>query len=176
VVGYANVPTGGNHAFLYSGGSMHDLGVLAVGGQSFARGINDNGVAVGTSNICSDFGGYDHAVMFVNGEVQDLGTLGGAYYSTALGINNIGQIVGNSNSAAFLYSNGVMRDLNNLIDPTLGWSLRNANAINDFGQIVGRSIDANGITHAFLLTPTPEPASLVLLCFGSLALVRKKRR
>lgn len=47
-------------------------------------------------------------------------------------------------------------DLNNLIDPALGWTLKEANAVNDRGQIVGygiRIINGVGAEHAFRLTP-----------------------
>ena len=60
--------------------------------------------------------------------MQDLGTLGGNY-SHAYGINDNGQVVGGSETKdgithAFLYSNGSMRALNNLIDLVSGWWIR----------------------------------------------------
>jgi len=42
-----------------------------------------------------------------------------------------------------------IRDLNNLIDPSLGWELLRANAINDQGQIVGLGALSGIGTHAF---------------------------
>ena len=51
---------------------------------------------------------------------------------------------------AFLYSGGVMQDLNSLIDPSSGWVLGQATGINDSGQVVGYSYNANGQDHAFL--------------------------
>jgi probable HAF family extracellular repeat protein len=91
--------------------------------------------------------------------VTDLGTLGG-FDSGASGINASGQVVGWANTAsgsqgccisgdAFLYSNGIMTDLNSLLPANSGWSLLQATAINDSGQIVG----SNGQSHAFLLNP-----------------------
>lgn len=64
---------------------------------------------------------------------------------------------------AFLYSNGVMVDLNTLIDPNLQITLAEARGINDLGQIV-----VNGNGHAYLLTPVPEPGTWVLLGAGLL--------
>ncbi len=66
----------------------------------------------------------------------DLGTLGGLE-SRAYGINNLGQVVGTAedsgrNTHAFIYENGVMRDLN-LRNPRV----RKALAINDAGDIAG---------------------------------------
>jgi hypothetical protein len=45
-----------------------------------------------------------------------------------------------------------MTDLNTLINPTLGWTLYIANAINDKGWIAGIG-SLNGKQHMFLLIP-----------------------
>jgi probable HAF family extracellular repeat protein len=78
--------------------------------------------------------------------------------SEARGINRSGQVVGftssgqNTNYRAFLYSDGIMKDLNDLIQPNSGWSIWFALKINDRGEITGYGSN-NGATHAFLLTP-----------------------
>ena len=79
----------------------------------------------------------------INPVTDDLGTLGGPE-SYAMHINASGQVVGyaatdNSNTIfhAFLYSGGVMYDLNNLIPSVSGWDLMVAYGINDAGQVVG---------------------------------------
>ena len=41
------------------------------------------------------------------------------------------------------------------MDPSLGWILEGAAAINDSGQIVGYGADPAGSLHAYLLTPLP---------------------
>jgi len=61
-----------------------------------------------------------------------------------------------------------MQDLNNLIDPNLGWTLTNAVGINDNGQICGYG-QYGGQQEAFLLTPVPEPSTLGLLGAAALA-------
>ncbi len=107
--------------------------------------------------------------------MTDLGTLAGYYNSDALGVNANGQAVGRAYnyadifSSAFLYSNGAIVDLNTLIDPSAGWTLEEANAINDNGWIVGDGVNPSGQEDAFLLTPvsaTPEPSTIVLLLVG----------
>jgi probable HAF family extracellular repeat protein len=177
VVGSGDSVSGYQHAFLYSGGVMKDLGKLTGAAESYATDINDNGVVVGHSG----YGG--HAFIYSNNQMTDLGTLPSGYLSEAFAINNGGQVVGYANTStssehAMLYRDGVMSDLNSLIDPTSGWILSRATAINDAGQIAG-SGGIGGQTHAFLLTPVPEPSTLALLGIGALgvmAYIWKRRK
>lgn len=116
-----------------------------------------------------------------DGSVNILGTLAGnssgpGYTSWAYGINDMGQVVGNSTTSslavhAFLYENGTMLDLNNLIVPGNGVVLESAVGINSEGQIIANGFDDNGALRAFLLTPqseVPEPSGLLLAGIGSL--------
>ena len=115
--------------------------------------------------------------------MHDLGTLGGNY-SAAFGINDHSQVVGSSAPGpgvthAMIYdpTNGMV-DLNTLIDPSLGWTLTSAGAINNAGDIVGTGniiVDVPGHgptefdTEAFLLVPVPEPGSAVLCGLGAIS-------
>jgi probable HAF family extracellular repeat protein len=85
---------GGNRAFLYSNGSMIDLGSLG-GDLASALSINDSKHIVGYSH--TDVQGITppHAFLYSNGSMVDLGTLGGSN-SYAQRINNTGQITGYS--------------------------------------------------------------------------------
>lgn len=96
-------------------------------------------------------------------------------YSVASDINDDGDIVG-FGSCPFLYRDGVMYDLNGLIDPASGWHLSLAYAINDNGQIVGQGVNALGQSDAFLLTPIPEPGALLLLAPGLVGVIWLRRR
>jgi probable HAF family extracellular repeat protein len=129
----------------------------------------------------------------------DLGTLGGPG-SEAFGINDagpVGQIVGSSDVSrgdgawvrfarrdaaawfdgmqyetthAFLWADGRMHDLNELLAADAGWVLAEARAIDDAGQIVGYGL-VNGCQRAFLLSPVPAvlvaPASEAEAAFAS---------
>lgn len=148
VVGYSY--TDGNsatHAFLYSNGTMQDLGTLGSRINSMAFGINDSGQIVGFSYYYDSHNA--HAFLYSNGSMQDLGTLGGDF-SHARKINNSGQIVGQSRDGssenhAFVYSNGAMQDLGDF-----GGNQSHAWDINDSGQVVGDSFYADGSHHAFI--------------------------
>ncbi len=149
VVGYSSTSTY-EHAFLYYTGIMTDLGSLSVSSYSNAYAINDLGQIAGDSN--------NHAFLYSNGTMLDLGTLPGGNFSLANDINNMGQVVGcggisgTDNDIAIMYMNGGMIDMNTLIDPSLGWTLYSAKAINDSGQIVGIG-SHNGVQRAFLMSP-----------------------
>ncbi len=181
VVGFSSTPpqSGGysqlisEHPFLYRHGLMHDLGTLG-GSLGQATAINDLAEVVGWSTTTSN--AEIHAFLYRNGKMTDLGTLGSAPsygygtqpYSSALAINNWGQIVGSSATAngmhAFLYRNGMMTDLNDLVTLTyvngpVGFlTLTSARGINDLGQIVGEGVFWDGAqetTRAFLMAWYP---------------------
>jgi hypothetical protein len=59
------------------------------------------------------------------------------------------------NSHAFLWKDGVMVDLNDLIAKDSPWMLQSAAGINASGQITGQGL-INGKVHAFLATPCHE--------------------
>jgi probable HAF family extracellular repeat protein len=152
VVGDAEIDTNGtSYAFVYSGGTMTSLGIP----NSSAVGINHSGQIIGYTYSNAD--NLDHGFLYNAGAVQDLGFLNGTGTGAGTiphGINASGQIVGASDGHAFLYSQGTMTDLNNLIPADSGWVLKFATAINDNGAIVGWGFNAKTKGGAFLLTPT----------------------
>lgn len=164
----------GSLGFFYDG-TMHDIGSLGGGGTT-PYAINDSAQIAGMSFLV---GGSSHAFLY-DGAMHDLGTLGGTG-SGASGINNSGTIVGksylpgNTTFHAFIYDGvGGMVDMNSLISPSSGWTLMSAYSINDSGQISG--FGKIGTTyHGFLLSPVPEPDSLVLIVLGVVAIVLSVR-
>jgi probable HAF family extracellular repeat protein len=160
---------------------MGDLGTLG-GAASYALDISGSGRVVGAAQITGT-SAY-HAFLYADNTMHDLGTLGGTE-SYASGINALGQVVGwsqlsgTSQEHAFLYADNVMVDLNTLLPSGSGWTLSQARAVNDAGQIVGIGYNPSGEQHAFLLTQAPlipEPSTMMLLALGSFSLLRRKHR
>jgi probable HAF family extracellular repeat protein len=93
----------------------------ALGEKSVAKSINDRGQIAGNLTVIAKGKGYEHAFITNKGEIKDLLTLGGSK-SSANKINAGGQVVGTSETSdgkshAFVTINGVMTDLNNVVDP-----------------------------------------------------------
>ena len=86
-----------NHALLWYGGAVADLGTLiGPSGFSWAQQLNNQAEIVGGSAAAD---GTFHAVVWADGSIRDLGTLAGprgSVNSLANGINDLGQIVGDS--------------------------------------------------------------------------------
>jgi probable HAF family extracellular repeat protein len=154
-------------------GTLQPLGTLG-GTWTQPNAMNGSGQVAGFATTA---GGVRNAFLYTGGVMTDLGTLGGMDTSDGMGINGAGDVVGQSyhqltgGAHAFLYTGGAMLDLNSLIDPSSRWTLECANAINDNGQIVGIGISPDGDEHAFLLTPSPEPSTFVLLIIAACSLL-----
>jgi probable HAF family extracellular repeat protein len=176
VAGTSSVLPSGSHAFLYRGGAMTDLGTLG-GPNSAAWLINKSGQIAGSSDILPS---GSHAFVYSGGTMTDLGTLGGPT-SAPSDLNDSGQVVGTSDTATgqsvFLYANGVMKDLNALVDPSdplfgkvlfTAWS--GPPGIDDNGRIVvnGEELDPVAPTFtAFILVPLRySPRSLAFSSQG----------
>lgn len=158
IVGWAIIPGVLKHAALWSDGIITDLGTLPDALDSEAFSINENGQIVGQAYALPPGGGpYTlQPVLWENDNVINLGFLpdGVGILGKAWDINNKGQIVGESGYHAFIWENGVMQDLNDLIPSGSGWLLRVGEGINDDGWITGSGLSPDGPTRGFLLIPT----------------------
>ena len=160
VTGAAQLTSGPRHAFRYDG-SMHDLGSL---GGDFAQGqaINESGQVAGWSTLDPAHNDPVHAFFHDGTSMRDLGVLPNLPWSSATGLNNHGIVVGNVyaedseedyDTHAFVFRDGKMWDLNELIPPS-PFKLFTSLSIDDSGRIlctdgqVGQAV-ANG----YLLVP-----------------------
>jgi probable HAF family extracellular repeat protein len=139
-----NAPNCGNfdclvsHAFQWQNGVLTDLGTLPGGNFSGANAINARGWIAGFSqnSEIDPVTGFQagHAVLWKNGVISDLGTLRTGVLSSGNYLDNGGAVVGistintsfdpfasigpfSSPTHAFIWKNGVMRDLGTLGGP-----------------------------------------------------------
>ena len=151
------------HAFVWSHGTIKDLGTLG-GSSSRAEEINDSGEVAGFSALAGDK--FHHAFAWRHSTMIDLGTIDADNYSRAFGMNNKGQIVGQSwlfdgqnttASHAFLWNgDGAIIDLNTLVTNHTDLNLTEANFITDRGWIVANGHLPNGDLRAAVLVPESD--------------------
>ncbi len=135
------------HAFLWNGTAMQDLGTLG-GSDSIGKAINDAGQVTGWAAV-NFFA--SHAFRSNGAYMQDLGTLGGSN-SEGIAINASGQVTGNAWTTgdvavhAFLWKGTTMQNLGSLGGNSFG------SAINASGQVTGYAYmdPGNVVDHAFL--------------------------
>jgi probable HAF family extracellular repeat protein len=153
------------HAVLWHDGKVTDLGDLGAKWWNTPTAINQRGDVVGfAGDPAFPEGDLLHGFIWTKEHgIRPLGALPNRtpehVQSQAYGINERRQVVGISCDAdsvdcrAFIWENGVMRDLN---DFKGGYPnrLERGKDINDRGEITGRAVDASGtIRTTFLAVP-----------------------
>ena len=180
IVGQCRLALGRTRPFLYDS-RTEAMTILPVP-PPYRRGlvscINDGGQVIG--NVSLPDGNF-HAALWRGKRQTDLGTVSGYAMSIGTSLNTRGEAVGRcflndssvetflwihtsgnnplrhylnrrDTSHAFVYHDGKMQDLNELIARNSDWTLENARGINDRGQIVGQG-QHHGQERGFLLTP-----------------------
>lgn len=150
VVGMAYTSQG-YYAFVYDSTGLNNLSLGGSSSDAYGSfggyGVtNDSGEVAGFAYTTND--DAQHAFLYDSSGVQDLNSLS-TDEGSALGINDSGQVVGITNDSAFLYSGGVMSDLNTLLCGT-GVTLHEALGISDDGKILAADTDQGRL---YLLTP-----------------------
>jgi probable HAF family extracellular repeat protein len=158
------------HAFRWQDGVLSDLGALSGVNFSHATSVNARGWATGgsfTAAIDPLTGGQtEHAVLWKDGEIIDLGTLPAGIESAGLYVKNSGEVVGFSTvdtkpdpfasiglgpfpsaTHAFIWKNGVIRDLGTLGGPDAFATAGGCNLQRD-GLVAGASFTSS--------TPNPS--------------------
>jgi probable HAF family extracellular repeat protein len=155
-VGFSGAQAGSEHAVLWDGSGVHDLGTLG-GPTSTAVAIDNRGEIVGLSDTDT---GVTLPFLWKDGVMTSLPIPSGHIYGPAQSINSRGQMVGFSltdpsdlsTNHTLFWEDGAMTDLQTTIPAGSGWKLLQACGINNSGQISGFGIH-NGQIRAFLLTP-----------------------
>lgn len=174
--GYYTSPVN-RHGFLYSSGSIQDIGKINPAPLTGTKGINNVGHIVGQGRFLDAEGSTKiHAFLYSNGTMIDIDSANQAI-SRATAINDYEQITGsrsievvdatdvtNYYQHAFLYRDGTMQDIG-----TLGGNASQANGINNYGQIIGVATTAGDVeTHPFLYSAgTMYDLNSLIVAFGS---------
>jgi len=143
-------------AALFSNGSTTLLSWQYAYNPGFASGINELGQITGSAYREEIL----NAFLYSNGSGTFIKPTGDTY-SFGNGINAAAQVVGNSlalftvnpNHTFLSTPGGDIVHLESLIPADSGWTLTDAEAINDKGQITGCGTNPNGLQHAYLLSP-----------------------
>ena len=168
-------------SFLWEAGVLTELPTLG-GDWTEAWDINDGGQVIGTTSngqfeVTPTVDLYPEfrvpvrrAFLWQDGEIRDLGTLGGQS-SEAIAINNLGQVIGRADAPEFgfpsefaadpidrpfLWQEGVMVDLNDLVPPDAGVTITSVFDINDVGQILAWARFAETDESAMVLVDLPD--------------------
>jgi len=167
-----------------------------LGGSARAVAINDAGTVAGNA---ASFLGWRAVRWDASGtaatELGILDTLPGGYYAV-YAINADGIVAGFAgpdgtgtgffDRAVVWGTGGIAIDLNTLIDPDSGWTLKYATSISDTNFVAGvGTFDPDGIgpeekyDRLFVLnvsSAVPEPGSIGFLALGGVTLLRRRRR
>lgn len=167
----------GRHAFIwYDADHRQDLGAFSGTSYSCARSINNSGIVVGYSCNYNTYAIDSKAFIWDSENLLQEIIIDGGLKNFAYDINNLGEVVGSSAD-----SSGIDRPF--IWDNTTGVHYLNALsdeggkafAINDDGWIVGWSM-VDGVEHAVLWQPVPEPSSMVCILGGLLCTFSIARR
>jgi probable HAF family extracellular repeat protein len=162
IVGNYYTAPGNTGPFVYANGKFTYLGQPS-GTTVNAMGLNSVGQVAGTIYFNNGF--PPHAAVFSNGVWTDLGAFSGVATHGA-GINTAGEVIATAffpvqsyhpfrpgKHVALIARNGSLQDLNKSIPSGSGFTLTDAIAINDGGEILCDGTNATGQKRAVLLSP-----------------------
>lgn len=165
-------------AILWQDGQPTVLPVPAGTEGSLAYDVNDAGDAVGYTTTAPS----TRAVLWRGGQMIDLGDFGvEGIGPRAIDLNEASQIVGGverggiGQFVGFLWEDGVMHDLNDLLEPGSGAFIVSASAISDTG-LIAAAASFGGQYHSVLLIPVPAPGVVGAALAAMLCVSPRRRR
>jgi probable HAF family extracellular repeat protein len=158
IVGYGGINSFGppfrefTQGFVFQNGAMRAIGALYCPctfnvryGTSMAFAVSNAGLVFGDSQTNRQT--YRGAFVWQDATMRELDFDGALLDDAhAYGVNDIHEVVGDDGTHAFLMHEGASRDLGVLP----GHATSSARAVNNKGQVVGRSSDASGTPRGFL--------------------------
>ncbi len=166
-----------DRAFVYTpGGGVQYLSVPGAG-HSYGRGINDAGQVL-LDSLTGGLGA-NGAYVYTPGSGYALLARTANVQSRMHDINNRGWVVGDLDEGGMLWLPGEALPINltNYVRQYFGptYTITNANAVNEVGQIVGTATDATGRSAGFILT-IPGPGTAWVAGVAALGVRVRRRR
>jgi hypothetical protein len=122
---------------------------LAANASAKGYAIDNEGRVAGVLATPDGSGSRVEGFVWAGGKLNTFGPLAPGENLHVNAMNNHGDVVGDSGARAFVWRNGTLTDLNQLLAANSGWQLQSAKAINDHGQITGNGL-RNGQVAGFL--------------------------
>ena len=180
---YTTDPGTEPHVTVWSGGTVTELAPPAGWSRVRPREINNLGHVLGWAELMDAEGRtISRRPVIYRGGVPTVLVNGFGTADSPNGFNDVDAIVGgalgNIYSFGYVYEEGVgMTDLSGLAPLPDGFSIVQARAINNVGQILADAQNRAGENRSYLLTPVPEPAAAaVALGLGAAALLARRRQ
>jgi len=123
---------------------------LAANASALGYAIDNQGRVAGVLSTTDGSGTRAEGFVWSGGDLKTFGPLAPGERLQVKAMNNHGEVVGDSGARAFLWTNGTLMDLNQLLPFNSGWRLQTATAINDHGQVAGAGL-RNGQAAGFLM-------------------------
>ena len=152
-------------AFIWDDGKVNELPLVPNGVTAKGRAINERGHVTGEGRVFLDDGKTMavQSFLWADNQITDLGTLPETTFTRARDIDCQNRIVGYGHNAGlvdlapFIWQDGVMTNINDLLPSDSELTVYWAGAINNAGQITGSAANQNHDPVAFILTPIEPP-------------------